>query len=59
MHIRWLSEAEHAYLLYCSPRGFREYEINDEFRDSDLKISDEQMEFSDVGMGVQTMCIRI
>jgi len=34
---RWLSKAEHAYLLYCSPKGFKEYEINDEFCDSDLK----------------------
>ena len=34
---KWLSEAEHAYLLYCSPRGFRKYEINDDFCEKDIK----------------------
>jgi len=34
---KWLSGAEHVYLLYCSPRGFREYEVNDEFCNNDLK----------------------
>jgi CRISPR/Cas system-associated exonuclease Cas4 (RecB family) len=33
---RWLSDAEHAYLLYCSPKGFREFEVNDEFNDNKL-----------------------
>jgi hypothetical protein len=28
---RWLSDAKHAYLLYCSPREFREFEVIDEF----------------------------
>ena len=26
---KWLSEADHVYLLYCSPKGFGEYEVND------------------------------
>jgi len=34
---KWLSGTEYAYLLYCSPRGFREFEVNEEFCDSDLK----------------------
>jgi hypothetical protein len=34
---KWLSEAEHAYLLYCSPRGFKDYEVNDEFHEKDVK----------------------
>jgi len=33
---KWLSEAEHSYLLYCSPRGFREFEVNDDFNDSEF-----------------------
>ncbi|MEM3905955.1 MAG: hypothetical protein QXZ17_03665 [Nitrososphaerota archaeon] len=32
-----LSNAEHSYLLYCSPRGFKEFEINDEFNDKHVK----------------------
>ena len=34
---KWLSDAEHAYLLYCSPTGFREFEVNDEFCEKDVK----------------------
>jgi len=34
---KWLSEGEHAYLPYCSPRRFRGYEVNDGFRDNDVK----------------------
>ncbi|MEM0011356.1 MAG: hypothetical protein QXW39_03460 [Candidatus Bathyarchaeia archaeon] len=34
---KWLSNAEHSYLLYCSPRGFKEFEINDEFNDKYVK----------------------
>ncbi|MBS7618894.1 hypothetical protein KEJ25_09965 [Candidatus Bathyarchaeota archaeon] len=34
---KWLSNAEHAYLLYCSPRGSKEYEVNDEFSNDNIK----------------------
>jgi hypothetical protein len=35
---KWLSEAEHAYLLYCSPRGFSEFEVKDEFYEEDVRV---------------------
>ena len=34
---KWLSDAEHAYLLYCSPREFKEFEVDDEFYDGNVK----------------------
>lgn len=33
---KWLSDAEHTYLLYCSPTEFKEFEVNDEFNDNKL-----------------------
>jgi hypothetical protein len=34
---KWLSDAEHAYLLYCSPAEFKEVKVNDEFHDGNVK----------------------
>ena len=34
---KWLSDTEHSYLLYCSPKGFMEFEINDEFNEKHVK----------------------
>lgn len=34
---KWLSNAEHSYLLYCSPKGFNELEVDDNFNDDGLK----------------------
>ncbi|MEM0328649.1 MAG: hypothetical protein QW046_03145 [Candidatus Micrarchaeaceae archaeon] len=34
---KWLSNTEHSYLLYCLPRGFKEFEVNDEFSEKHAK----------------------
>jgi hypothetical protein len=34
---KWLSDAEHAYLLYCSPAEFKEVKVNDEFHGGNVK----------------------
>ena len=34
---KWLSNAEHSYLLYYSPRGFTEFEVDEEFDEKHVK----------------------
>ena len=34
---KWFSDAEHPYLLYCSSKNFKEFEVNDEFDGKHVK----------------------